>query len=84
MSAANFDCGLLLESKVKLDQIWQDSQQETDYIAEVEALRVIQANQRGATFTELQDPNKDRMVKVSWLSNCPDSTNVTDITDVCN
>lgn len=83
MSAGNFDCAALLESKIKLDQIWADSQVNTDYIAEVEALRVLQSNQRGVSFPDLTDPTKDRKVKVIWLSNCPDSTSVTAIDDVC-
>lgn len=84
MSAGNIDCGVLLESKIKLDQIWQDTQVNTDFIAEVEALRVIQSKQSGMQFQELTDPDKDKQVKVIWLSNCPDGTSVSDVDDVCS
>lgn len=83
MSAGNFDCAALLESKVMLNEIWSDSQEQTDYIAEVEALKVVQSNQRGMALAPLQDPLKDRSLKVIWLSNCPDGTSVEDVADVC-
>lgn len=75
-------CSELLESKIKMDAIWRDAQANTDYIAEVEALKVIKANQRGASFPDLEDKNKDRSVKVIWLTDC-NPNQVVDCPDEC-
>lgn len=75
-------CAELLESKIKMEQIWRDAQANADYIAEVEALKVIKANQRGAEFPDLTDPNKDRTVKIVWLTDC-NPNSVVDCPDEC-
>lgn len=83
MSAANFDCGLLLESKIKMDEIWADAQASQEYVAEVDALQYLWENQTHKTFTELQDPSKDRSIKINWLSDCA-TGEVEDCGDECD
>ena len=82
MAAGNFDCGLLLESKVKMNELWADSQANLQYVAEVEAYKFVKSLQT-VQMTELQDPNKDRVVKVTWLEDCATSE-VDDCGDECS
>lgn len=75
------DCSALLKSKHKIEEVWKDSGVVTDYIAEVEALKTIMSKQT-ARFPDLEDPTKDRTVKVSWFTNCNPTAPTTTI-DQC-
>jgi hypothetical protein len=82
MSAGNFDCGKLIEIKVKADQVWADNMATSEFKAEVDALNTIISNQRGFNLVQLQDMEKDNTVKVSWLNDCAEGE-VDDCSDEC-
>lgn len=81
MSAGNFDCSALLESKVKMDEVWADAQANEDFKAETNALKVLMANQN-AQLPDLTDSSKDKTVKVIWLTTC-DADDPVDCTTEC-
>lgn len=63
---AIFTPSQLLETQLKVDTIWKDSQVNAFYKAEVEGLRAIMENS-AATFTALQDNTKNNTVSVNWI-----------------
>jgi hypothetical protein len=69
ISAGDFSPSELQEIQLKAETIWADDVRKADYTAESLAAQAIIANQ-SATFTMLQDPDKDREVRVSWIQNC--------------
>lgn len=79
--AGDFTCGELLETQVKIDRIWADASARKDYQAEVNALTVLRANQT-ATLKEIEDPEKDRTLKIQWITDCTDADQG-DCTDDC-
>ena len=80
--AGNFDCSKLLEIKAKVEEIWNDEGViKAEYVPDVEPALAIKSNQT-ATFTVLENPEKDREVKVYWVDDC-DDTDPVDCTDQC-
>lgn len=78
----NFDCGKLLEIKAKVVEIFNgEGVIKSEYISDVEPALAILENQT-ANFQVLQNPEKDREVKVYWLDDC-DEEDPTDCTDQC-
>lgn len=61
-----FSPSQLLETQLKVDAMWQDSQVNAFYKAEIEGLRAIQENS-AATFTPLMDATKNNIVSVNWI-----------------
>ena len=59
----------LANIQVKADRVWQDRIQKEDYVADVVALKAIQANQT-ATFGKYLTGKKDRIVEISWINAC--------------
>jgi len=59
----------LANIQVKADRVWQDKIQKEDYVADVVALKAIQANQT-ATFGKYLTGKKDRIVEISWINAC--------------
>lgn len=66
-----FDCAKLLEVKAKVSEIFQGGVIEKEYVPDVEPALAVLQNQT-AQFRILQDPEKDREVKVYWLDDCDD------------
>lgn len=56
----------LLETQLKVDTIWKDSQVNQFYKAEVEGLRAIRENS-AATFEALTDTTKNNTVSINWI-----------------
>lgn len=70
----------LVNIQVKADQVWMDRAQKQDYVAQVEVIKAIQAQQT-ATFGSLLTGKKDRTVEISWVNACEmDDTAVTNCT----
>lgn len=76
-----FDCSKLLELKAKVEEIFNGGVIEAEYIPDVEpALAVLES--QTADFKVLEDPDKDRELKVYWVDDCDDEDPV-DCTDQC-
>lgn len=69
MAAGEFTASALLELRLKAEQRWKDSANQTQFTPNAEAARAVLANQT-ATFTELNDRDKDNKIRVTWLSSC--------------
>lgn len=67
--AGDFSCADLQSINVKIEEIWADAAQNKDYIAEVEAARILIANQ-STSMQIIEDPIKDRVVHIQWLADC--------------
>lgn len=61
-----FSTAKLAGLQLKADNIWQDSQQNASYVAEVAGLQAIRTNQT-AQITPLQDPTKNYQVRINWI-----------------
>lgn len=80
-TSGNFDCGKLLEIKAKVQEIWNGGIIDAKYIPDVEPALGILENQT-ARFEVLENPEKDREVKISWIDDCDDE-DPEDCTDQC-
>lgn len=78
----NFDCGKLLEIKAKVQEIWNKGIIDAEYIPDVEPAVAILNNQT-AQLQVLENPEKDRELKVNWIDDCDDEDPV-DCTDQCS
>jgi len=58
----------LVDIQVKIDQIWADAIQKQDYVANVDAVKAIIANQT-AVISDLKG-YKDRTVDIGWINAC--------------
>ena len=82
-TSGNFDCARLQEIKAKLNSAFvNNGVVDADMTADVASLRMAQDIQT-ATFTPLQDPNKDNFVKLVWLDNCSEDAAEECSTDEC-
>lgn len=77
-TSGNFTPALLQKVIAKMDSIWKDNQTVNDYVAEVEVLRAIRAEQT-ATLREIENPEKDKVLKIIWVADC--NTGVVDCED---
>lgn len=68
--AGDFSCADLLVTQAKMDEIWVDNAVNKDYMAEVEALKAIMANQTAKLETITNQQEKDKTLKVSWINAC--------------
>ncbi len=66
-----FDCAKLQEIKAKAEIIFSDDTRNAEYIADVEAAKMVLENQT-AKLDVLKDPEKDRDLKVYWMDDCDD------------
>lgn len=79
-TAGNFTCSELLKILVGIDRIWADNQTNQDFVSYAETVNIIKQNQT-ATLKDLEDPEKDNVVKVYWVTDCNDD--VEDCSDDC-
>lgn len=78
----NIDCALALEVKAYIADIWDESGSiAAEYIADVETVKAIKSRQT-ARMTVLENPSKDRELKVWWPDDCRVDTPVP-CTDQC-
>ena len=78
----NIDCALLLEIKEEINNVWNDTgSRAAEYVADVEPALAILKNQT-ARFEVLEQPDKDRELKVWWVDDC-DNEDPTPISDLC-
>jgi len=80
LPAGDFSCADLLKVTVKMQDIWSPSAAEKQNQGNVEAALAVLTEQT-ATFTQLDDPEKDNVVRVEWIDDC-DNT-VVDCADDC-
>lgn len=62
-------CAQLQKVVAKMDKIWMDNETKADYIAEVGVLEALR-NEQTARLEELKTPNKDKTLRIWWLSQC--------------
>lgn len=79
-NAGNFTCAQLLKIQVEVDKVWADNVQNRDYVAKVDALTAIRTEQT-AKLSELQNSEKDEVVKIIWPQDC--STSLADCGNDC-
>lgn len=66
----NIDCAITPEQKLALAQVWDDGGSvSAEYVAVTDAVRAIKSNQT-ARFKYLEEPDKDRTLKVWWPDDC--------------
>lgn len=80
MSASVYTCATLAEVQLEADKIWADSAKNKSYMAKVGALEAIR-KESNIRFDILEDPEKDREVKLYFLDNCTETTSA--CTDEC-
>ncbi len=73
MSSGGFTCSTLAEVQLKAEQIWADNAAKKDYIAKVETLTAVRKEQT-TRLAPLQDPEKDKTVKLIWVKDCDETT----------
>lgn len=64
---AQFTSAQLVETQLKADVIWKDSQLNAFYKAEVEGLKAIR-DFSAATISPLEDVNKNYIVSINWVT----------------
>lgn len=79
-TAGNFTCAELQQIIVEVDRIWADTQQARDYQSKVNVLTAIRQEQT-ARLELIENPEKDRELKVYWPTDC--NTNLADCDDDC-
>lgn len=79
-TAGTFTCSQLLAIQAEVDRIWMDNQQKADYESKVDVLNAIRSEQT-ARLEVLENPEKDRELKVYWPADC--STSLADCSNDC-
>lgn len=69
ITSGDFSASGLSAAMVKADRMWADSMLKPDYEANVDVVKAIQSEQN-ADVSILEDPDKDRDVKVTWVGLC--------------
>lgn len=69
MAAGDFSPSVLLQIKLKAEQMWQNSQYANSLAINSVAAQALLANQT-ARITPLEDKEKDNKVKINWVSAC--------------
>jgi hypothetical protein len=69
MAAGTFTPSALLNIQLKAESMWSDAAAFGDFQAESEAAQALLRNQT-ARLADLQDPEKDRTVTVTWVKSC--------------
>lgn len=77
-TAGNFDCHNLPEVKLKAEQMFRDDVRQADYVAHSAVAKAVLGMQT-ADLRILEDPEKDREVKLTWIADCD-----TDAPEDCN
>lgn len=72
MSAGSFTCAELAEVQLKADLVWADNAARKDYIASVDTIAAIRAEQT-ATLAPLEDPQKDNEIRIAWIKDCDET-----------
>jgi hypothetical protein len=80
-TAGTFTCAELVKVTVAIDRVWADNQTNQDFASFVEVLNVIKSKQT-ARLSELEDPAKDKTIKVYWATDC--NTSLSDCSDDCS
>lgn len=65
-------CAQLQKVVTKIDKIWADHQAKQDYTPNVGVLEAIRKEQT-ARFKELENPDKDKTIRIWWLSDCSET-----------
>jgi hypothetical protein len=73
MSAGQLTCAELVDIQVKAAEMWKDNATNKDYIANVDTINAIKAEQT-ARIEVLESSEKDRDVKVAWVNSCETAT----------
>lgn len=69
--AGDFSASQLAQTIVKADVMFSDDMMKADFEGNVDSWKAIKAEQN-ANVALLQDPEKDREVKVTWINSCGD------------
>lgn len=77
LAAGDFSASVLLGINLKAEQVWADGTQANQYKAHAESVAAVLANQT-AKFAILDNPDKDRQVKVTWMKTCGLTTSALD------
>lgn len=67
--AGDFSPSQLVTAQIKADAMFADDMQRADFVGNVEAWKAIKAEQN-ANVALLEDSEKDRDVKVTWINSC--------------
>jgi len=80
ITAGVFSETQLVHLQGKADQLWSDRAQKEDYVAQVEVVKAIQAQQTATIGTQLRG-KKNRTLDISWINACEiDDSAVTNCT----
>lgn len=81
-TSGTFTCAELVNVQIAMDRVWASQTLDSnDYISEVESVKVIKARQT-ARLAELEDPAKDKTVKIHWVTDC--NTSLAACSDDCS
>lgn len=81
MAAGNFTPSELLETRLKAEAYWKNAANTATYAPQAAAAQAVLANQT-MQFSEFEDENKDRKVRVTWIDAC--GVEVDDCVSNCN
>lgn len=69
MASGTFTPSELLETRLKAEAYWKNASNTAAYAPQAAAAQAVLANQT-TQFTEFEDENKDRKVRVTWIDAC--------------
>lgn len=82
-AAGDFTASTHRSFLLKAEEMWADGKWKDDNTPHVDSL-LMQLSAQTARFQELNDPNKDNSVVVTWLKQCAEETSDLDrSTDIC-
>jgi hypothetical protein len=82
-AAGDFTASTHLSFLLKAEEVWADGKLKDDNMAHVDAI-LAQLGAQTARFPELDNPNKDNTVTITWLKQCASETTDLDrSTDIC-
>ena len=82
IQAGNFTASQLAQTIVKADAMFADDMMKADFEANAEVWKAINAEQT-ANVKILEDPEKDRHVKVHWINSCATTVEDCSVDDDC-
>lgn len=82
--AGDFVASEIQQYKVKAEEMWADGKFADDMMPHCDAA-ILQLNNQTAKFKEMDDPDKDNTVKVTWIKSCGIEAEEFDAaTDICD
>lgn len=80
ITAGDFTASQLVQAQVTADRMWSDDMRRADFVANVDVVNAVRAEQN-ANVEILENPEKDRTVKIHWINSCGTDIQAVDSTN---